>query len=240
MQKFECLDPFSDSDKIDEVREELIRYRESRKELRPRSYTVYKLRYSEDSDGETVDTGSVSQEFNTYKGIEEGAMLFLNKKDTGYSSWDLGDYTVTVSFNKDRKFNESYYLNNQDGTLHFTITAKQKKANTLQVSRRTIKVSLKKLKKYGTVVRKNAVTVSKNKGTVKYQLKKITVKNKKNKFVKSAKYARKISINKKSGKVTIKKDLRNGIYKITVKVSAAGNADYKSKTKEVTFKMIVK
>ena len=50
----------------------------------------------------------------------------------------------------------------------------------------------------------------------------------------------KSSINKKSGKVTIKKGLRKGTYKVTVKVSAAGNADYKSKTKEVTFKMIVK
>jgi uncharacterized surface anchored protein len=31
---------------------------------------------------------------------------------------------VTVSFNKDRKFKESYYKNNIDKTLHFTVTEK--------------------------------------------------------------------------------------------------------------------
>jgi len=58
--------------------------------------------------------------------------------------------------------------------------------------------------------------------------------------VKSAKYNKKISINKKTGKVRIKKGLKKGTYKVTVKVRAAGNANYKSKTKEVTFKIIVK
>ena len=353
MQKFEGLDPIADEDEVEKVREELIKYKESRKELRPRSYTVYKLRYSEDitgtpywevvqfsdrsitamfnldelmcctdavlrsstetegsadvnthvdftldnlfttsnetsvrdpyevdadkakkhefrpgepvnvnyflanrsnvtlddsypggnkvtvdwtvtrdSDGGIIDAGSVSQAFNTYKKIEEGAMLFLNKTDTGYSSWDPGEYTVKVSFNKDRKFNESYYLNNHDRTLHFTITAKagpaeQKKANTLKVSSKTVKVSLKKLKKYGTVVRKNAITVSENQGPVTYQLK-------------STKYAKKISIDKKSGKITIKKGLKKGPYKVTAKVTAAGNDDYRSKTKTVTFRIIVK
>ena len=198
-----------------------------------------------DSDGGIVDEGSVSQEFNTYKGLEEGAMLFLNKTAAGYSSWAPGSYTVTVSFNRDRNFSESYYLNNHDRTLHFRITAKaapakQKKANPLKVSHKTIIVSLKKLKKRGSVVCKNAVKVSKNQGTVTYQLKKVTVKNKKKKFVKSAKYAKKISINKKNGKIRIKKGLKKGTYKVTVKVRAAGNANYRSKTKVVTFKIIVK
>lgn len=52
---------------------------------------------------------------------------------------------------------------------------------------------------------------------------------------------KKISINKKTGKVTVKKGLKRGIYKVKVKVKAAGNSDYKpSSVKTVTFKIKVK
>lgn len=51
---------------------------------------------------------------------------------------------------------------------------------------------------------------------------------------------KKITISK-GGKVTIKKKLRKGTYKIKVKVTAAGNSNYKSSsTKTVTFKIRVK
>ena len=52
---------------------------------------------------------------------------------------------------------------------------------------------------------------------------------------------KKISINKKTGKVTIKKGLKKGTYKVTVKVQAAGNGNYnKSAVKKITFKIKVK
>ena len=52
---------------------------------------------------------------------------------------------------------------------------------------------------------------------------------------------KKITIAKKTGKVTVKKGLKKGTYKVKVKVKAAGNANYKaSKVKTVTFKVIVK
>ncbi|MBR2548180.1 MAG: hypothetical protein IKF07_08320 [Eubacterium sp.] len=52
---------------------------------------------------------------------------------------------------------------------------------------------------------------------------------------------KKIKINKKTGKVTIKKGLKKGTYKVSVKVRAVGDTNYKaSTTKTVTFKIRVK
>ena len=75
-----------------------------------------------DSDGSTVASGSVSQRFIIFKGIEAGAMLYLNKTASGYEKWQPGAYTATVGFNKDGKVREAYYKNNLDRTVHFTIT----------------------------------------------------------------------------------------------------------------------
>ena len=52
---------------------------------------------------------------------------------------------------------------------------------------------------------------------------------------------KKITINKKTGKVTVKKGLKKGTYKVKVKVKAAGNTNYKASAwKNVTFKITVK
>ena len=75
-----------------------------------------------DSDGSTVASGSVSQRFIIFKGIEAGAMLYLNKTGSGYEKWQPGAYTATVGFNKDGKVREAYYKNNLDRSVHFTIT----------------------------------------------------------------------------------------------------------------------
>jgi endo-1,4-beta-xylanase len=51
----------------------------------------------------------------------------------------------------------------------------------------------------------------------------------------------KIAINQSTGKVTVKKGLKKGTYKVKVKVKAAGNANYKASAwKTVTFSVIVK
>ncbi|MCR5207348.1 MAG: cadherin repeat domain-containing protein, partial [Eubacterium sp.] len=44
---------------------------------------------------------------------------------------------------------------------------------------------------------------------------------------------KKLSINKNSGKITVKKGLKKGTYKLKVKVSAGGNANYKAGSKAV-------
>ena len=52
---------------------------------------------------------------------------------------------------------------------------------------------------------------------------------------------KKIRINKTTGKVTVKKGLRKGTYRVKVKVRAAGDANYNASAwKRVTFKVKVK
>ena len=49
-----------------------------------------------------------------------------------------------------------------------------------------------------------------------------------------------LSVNKKTGKVTVKKGTKKGIYKIKIKVTAAGTKNYKKGSKTVTCKVTVK
>lgn len=57
----------------------------------------------------------------------------------------------------------------------------------------------------------------------------------------SKSFKKKFKINAKTGKVTIKKKLRKGTYKLKVNVKAAGNANYKaSAVKTVTFRVKVR
>ena len=47
-------------------------------------------------------------------------------------------------------------------------------------------------------------------------------------------------VNRNTGKITVKKRLKKGTYKVTVKVKAAGDNKYKAAEKKVTFKIKVK
>ena len=52
---------------------------------------------------------------------------------------------------------------------------------------------------------------------------------------------KKIKINKKTGKITVKKGLKKGTYKVKVKIKAAGNKNFKSSgCKQETFNIMVK
>ena len=86
------------------------------------------------------------------------------------------------------------------------------------------KVSFKKLKKAKQVVAK-ALIVKKNQGTVTY---------------KRISGSKKLTINKKTGKITVKKGTKKGLYKIKVKVTAKGNTNYKAGSKTKTVKIRVK
>ena len=112
----------------------------------------------------------------------------------------------------------------------FTIN---KAANTLKIKAKTATVKGSTKGKKGTLKKTKKLAVTKViKFTSKGQGAKTYVKKSGNK---------KITIAKKTGKVTVKKGLKKGTYKVKVKVKAAGNANYKaSKVKTVTFKIIVK
>ncbi|MBR2548286.1 MAG: hypothetical protein IKF07_08860 [Eubacterium sp.] len=47
------------------------------------------------------------------------------------------------------------------------------------------------------------------------------------------KYKKYFTISKKTGKVTVKKGLKKGKYRLTIRVTAAGNDEYKKKTVSV-------
>ena len=102
--------------------------------------------------------------------------------------------------------------------------------NTLKASGKTASVKYSKLKKKNqTIKRDKAIKVSGAKGTVTY--KKLSVSKK------SA--SKKITINSKSGKITVKKGLAKGTYKVKVRVKAAGGGNYASATKDVYVKIKV-
>jgi|GEM_PF-2281194 hypothetical protein len=129
---------------------------------------------------------------------------------------NAGTYTVTVT-----------------GIGAYTGTAKvtfkiNKAANPLKVKAKTAKVKFSKLKKKAQKLKVTKVVkfTKKGQGTLTY---------------KKVKGNKKISINKKTGKVTIKKGLKKGTYKVKVKIKAKGNANYKASAfKTVTFKIKVK
>lgn len=101
----------------------------------------------------------------------------------------------------------------------------EKAKQPMTVKAKTVKVKYKKLKKKKMVVK--AITVKNAQGTVSY------AKVKKGSFAK-------LSINKKTGKITVKKGTKKGNYKIVVKVNAKGNAKYLKGSKILKVKVKVK
>lgn len=148
------------------------------------------------------------------------------------------DYTVKWS-NKSPK-NAGKYTLTVTGKGNYTGTAKAtyritKADNTLKVKGKTVKVKYKKLKKQSTALKVSKVIKFKKKGQGRKMYKLTSAKKGKKSF---KKYFR---LNKKTGKVTVKKKLKKGTYKVTVKVRAAGNANYKASAwKNVTIKVQVK
>ena len=72
------------------------------------------------------------------------------------------------------------------------------------------------------------VTVKKSQGAASY------------KNVSSKKALKKFKVNAKKGTITAPKGTKKGTYKVKVKVTAKGNANYKSGSKTVAVKIVVK
>ena len=152
--------------------------------------------------------------------------------------------TVTVKYSgktlkSGTDYTVSYKDNTKVGTATVTITGKgsysgtkkvtfkiNKAANPMTVKAKTKTVKYSDVKKKNvTVTKSDAMTVSKAQGTVTYS---------------KSSGDSKITIDKKTGKITVKKGLKNGTYKVKIKVKAAGNTNYKSLTKTVTVTIKVK
>ena len=105
-----------------------------------------------------------------------------------------------------------------------------KLANPITVKAKTVTFKASGLKKKAKSVKApRAFTVKNAKGAVTYK----AVKN-------AAKNALKKVTVAKNGKVTVKKGTKKGTYKLKVKVTAAGDADYKAGSRTVILKIVVK
>ena len=131
------------------------------------------------------------------------------------SSKKVGSYTITIT-------GKGKYFGVTKATYKIV-----KAANPLKIKALTGTVKYSKVKKKAQTLKVGKVI----KVTKKGQGKLTYTKSSGNK---------KITINKTNGKVTVKKGLKKGTYKVKVKVKAAGNANYKAITRTVTFKVKVK
>ena len=151
---------------------------------------------------------------------------------TGYtltgtvSAANAGTYTATAALKSDANCTYKW----SDGTTApKTITWTINKAgNPLEVKGKTaaVRYSAVKKKSQGIGVTKVTAFTKKGQGKLTYT---------------KASGNKKIVINKTTGKVTVKKGLKKGTYKVKVKVRAAGDANYKASAwKTVTFSVRVK
>ena len=144
----------------------------------------------------------------------------------------LNESCYTVSYSNNTKIGTAKVIIKAKGdrykgtiTKTFKIT---KGINTLAVKGKTATVKYKKLKKKAQKLKVAKVIRITNKGQGKLTYAKVSGN-------------KKITINKKTGKVTIKKKLKKGTYKVNVKVKAAGDKNYKASAwKTVTFKLKVR
>ena len=137
--------------------------------------------------------------------------------------WDEGKITKAASYTAAGVMTYTCTVCGETRTEEIAQLAK--KANTMLAKGKTAKVKLKSLKKKNqTVAQKNAFTVTKAQGKVTYA---------------KASGNKKITVDK-NGKITVKKGLKKGTYKVKVKVKAAGNKEYKAAVKTVTVTIKVK
>ena len=116
-------------------------------------------------------------------------------------------------------------------TSEESIPALEKEENTLDVKAKKVTIKASKLKKKAVrVARRKALKITGAQGQLTY--KKVGVKKKK--------FAKKITVNKKTGKITVKKGLKKGTYRLKIQVTAAGTTVYKPASKTVIVKIRVR
>ena len=142
------------------------------------------------------------------------------------------DYKVSYASNKNAGKGKVIVKGTGDyeGTLDLEFSISKAK-NTLKAKGKSVKLKKKKLKKKKQTIKKaKAYKISKAKGKLTYKKAGISKK----------KYSKKFTVAKKTGLITVKKGVKKGTYKLKVKVTAAGNNNYKKLTRTVTVKIKVK
>ena len=104
-------------------------------------------------------------------------------------------------------------------------------ANTMKARGKTVKIKQSQVKKQAKVIKRTkAIKITGAKGKVTYKLTGVS-KNKYRKYFKVA---------KNTGKLTVKKGIRKGSYKVRIKVMASGDRAFKPASTAVTVKIRVK
>ena len=161
---------------------------------------------------------SLSKTSLTYTGKVQVPTVTVVKN--GVTLTEGTDYTLATSSSK--KVGSYTVTVTGTGDYSGTVTASYKITKASQSLKVTTKtVNAKKAKKTTA----KALTVKGAKTTVTY--KKTSGKSK-------------ITVNAKTGKITVKKGLKKGTYKVKVKVSAKATSNYKADSKTVTIKVKVK
>ncbi len=142
-----------------------------------------------------------------------------------------GNYACYYCKSCGKYFSDKEATNEIAGPKSIQKTAKWNNTITVKAKKPTVKYSSLK-KKNQTLKANKLMTISKAQGKVSYTL------NSAKKGKKS--YKKYFKIDKKTGKLTIKKKLPKGTYKVSVKVSAPGNAYYKAGYKNTTVNIKVK
>ena len=159
----------------------------------------------------------------THTGVAAGTNYTLSGTTKATKA---GTYTAKATL----KSNANYTYKWSDGTtaaktIKWTIN---KAGNPLSIKAKTATVKYSAVKKKNQTLAATKVINFTKKGQGKMTYTK-TSGNKK------------IVINRTTDKVTVKKDLKKGTYKVKVKIKATGNANYKASAwKTVTFKVKVK
>ncbi|MDO4805798.1 MAG: MBG domain-containing protein [Coriobacteriales bacterium] len=151
------------------------------------------------------------------------AKKFLVNKSTGKvtvpKATSAGTYAVIVKVTAAGNAN---YEAGSKAVSYKVVVNKAANPMTVKAGKKT--ASFSTLKKKAVAV-KCPVTVSKAQGKVTYA---------------KAGGSAVLTINKNTGKVTVKKGTKKGTYSIKIKVTAAGNGNYKAATKTVTGKVVVR
>ena len=113
--------------------------------------------------------------------------------------------------------------------------------NTLTVSGKKLMVKSKKIGKKGLTIKRKKYLVSEDpgQGTLSFKLASIQKGKKKLGKKQLKKVKKKLKLNTKNGKLTLKKGLKKGTYKLRIRVTAAGDEwTYPvTKTVKVTLKI---
>ena len=164
-------------------------------------------------DSKTGNEVVLSDGLVTYKYYDE------NKKELSEAPVNAGTYYVVAYF----AGNDKYAAMHSD-YIKLTI---DKADNTLKATGKTVKLKAKKIRKKVNRPAEQVYTIQDNVGDLS--------------FKKAGKAGgKKIAVNKKTGKMIFKKGLKKGKYKVKVKITAAGDDNYKAGTSTVKVKVKVK